>query len=238
MLNLLEPTPRNSLAGQLFSIFTSAFCYPDRRQTEGGRTADRREEEEHRGDKTRCSVTTVLLLVTIDVSGSEPPSCHLLEAARHPFSLFTGRASLPETSASDSVLQGKIAESSALLCKSLCPAAFPNRHELRQGSTAVKTLARIENPAIIIITKRISDASAAVRRAHTCDQPKIHPCIFLEATGSPRSWSRSRTTLHIGACTLPAVGVVAVWLDMAATVVIIGWHDAVARAVFENACAG
>jgi len=29
MLKLLEPTPRNSLAGVFFSIFTSAFCYPD-----------------------------------------------------------------------------------------------------------------------------------------------------------------------------------------------------------------
>jgi hypothetical protein len=69
---LLEPTPRNSLAGLFFYFYLSAFCYPDRRQAEeqqaaektGGGTAE-----------TRLDAVSPLCLslVTTVLSGSERP---------------------------------------------------------------------------------------------------------------------------------------------------------------------
>jgi hypothetical protein len=57
------------MAGLFFSIFTSAFCYPDRRQAEEQQTAENRWRST--GNKARCSVTGMLLLVTTVFSGSE-----------------------------------------------------------------------------------------------------------------------------------------------------------------------
>ena len=149
---------------------------------------------EERGDIARCSVTDLLLLVTTVLSGSETRRA-ILSFGFH--SVFLQGVLVSQKFGFRLRLQGKVAEGLHYFCKSLCPAAFPNRHELRQGSTAVKTLARIANPAIII-TKDIGGAGAvAVRRALAHDQLKIHPCIFLEATGSPRSW-RSHDTTHRG----------------------------------------
>jgi hypothetical protein len=106
VLKLLEPTPRNSLAGLCFYFYLSAFCYPDRRQADEQQTA---EDKTSGGEAPRkegsmqchhCAVTSnhcaLVSLVARD------PSCYLLGF----HSIFSqGVLVSQKTSASDSVLQ-------------------------------------------------------------------------------------------------------------------------------------
>jgi len=89
----------------------------------------------------RCSVTDLLLLVTTVlfylVARSVVASfCSVSIQSFYRACLVSQKFGFPLRP------QGRAAESLHYFCKSLCPAAFQNRHELRQGSTAVKTLAR------------------------------------------------------------------------------------------------